>query len=1426
MNTKYLIILAGMLSAATVLQAATRYVATTGSDTTGNGSITNQYKTIQKAVDVSAAGDVILVAPGTYATGEDAANVSNYGRSRVAITKNITVRSLQGAEQTIIRGQANSSTNVYGPGSIRCVLMTSGTLDGFTLINGYANARAPVCGVDVPLVNGGGLCVATGTNSVVNNCIITGCGAYAGGGVYRGTLNNCTVAKNSSYAGSSAAAVGVWCSTVRNSIVRLNTPNDFSSPSNTVDTSTFAYCCLPSIPGQNINRLSRNLGGNITADPLFQAGTLIPARNSPCIDKGSNAYAFGTMDAAGLSRIFNVVDIGAYEVRFLPYTLTVVNGQGSGTYTNGDVVSILFTNTQPRWVTFTGWTGDTNTVADVTASATTLVMPARAATVSAGYQISSTIPGIIREVLDIPLPIATSNVTIFSVNPDVPSVTLGGIADGDRAYFETVYTNAGTVIFSWNVSSEEGYDFLNFYVDGALKARISGEVSGVVTQFVANIGSGLTNEAHRLRWEYSKDESYFEYDDQGEVGPILWIPNDLAAELGFAGTNNSPSPIYFPYGKPGVMLPFPYGFEGCYLDRNPPTNAVAGKAVKIGGLVNGVPFIPNSQSNGVEAVLNGAGTLTFRCYTDCQADDKLVCTVDGVSRFSWAANKNKAWSNVVIAVTGNVPHVVRWTYLKGAVSWQSGLDAVWIDNVTWARQTCTLSVQGGSGSGTYYVGDIATIIATNVTATQVFEKWTGNVTHVANVNSMTTTVFMAASTVVSANYKVKYNLTVTAGSGSGSYFGGQVIPVAALVPTGMVFDAWSGDTEYLDNRTSATTTFFMPERAVAITAIFKVAPYLVSVVNGWEGGSLPNAAHEGYGDPQGVYPPGAAVRIIANPAPLWKTFDRWTASPVVSISNATADITTFIMPSNSVALTANYRDQTIQEKLAAALTIRGQPLVVTQVSSTNGVVALSAGGVRYNDTVVKFGGPSVGPNQNVSLTTTNFVGDGTLLFWWRGDTEADADGIAVEVNGTAISPTYSEKSTNTLDHTLWYLNAFTVTNANSVTFRYSRDDSYMVHDNFMLMDRVTWIPKAVTDNLETRNFPNINQEFDPCFNGHVKTADGLHAFSGEDGGVKWDAAESAIKIGHFGYVTNNQIAQVGFAFNKYSVKPAGGIYIWEWKTKSESNYDRLELLLDLMPTNWISGKNTGWVTNTFVIKKEYDRGATASPITDPDVTWPVLGFRYKKDQDQSFLDDAGWVRNGKWYPTYIVDVGDYGTNTILTLPNPLMITNAVVKSEIDKGVIPAGTVMRIQARIPAGNVFTGWTGDYGGVIDPWVASQIVTNLEQNIDINATYRLISSPSPAPLIKGFSISETPLDSSLTGGLFAAPASGVSKSIAMTFEGPTLVGLSVEWSSSLANPKWTALDISKSEVLQQLPNGVKLWKLHAQAPSGSTQGFFRLK
>ncbi len=1293
------LLLAGAVAlCAAALQAATNtyYVATNGNDLATGTSVSTPLKTIQAGVNKAAAGDTVLVLPGTYSSGYTTPTSSS--KTRVAITKAITVRSTRGAALTTIVGGQHNITNAqpFGANSIRCVYMTAGTLDGFTLRDGFANASTIPADRDSPLINGGGVYVPKDNRTVqVNNCIITGCGAYRGGGAYWATLNNCTVVSNHV---NTTSGDGIWGSQVRNSIVLYNGDENYSSASSSVDPSLFRYSCTDPIPTSS-DYYNHDGGGNIVANPQFQTGTLRPASSSPCVNSGNNAYVDGgnTNDAAGNPRIIGgTVDMGAYENTYVAYALTVVNGTGSGSYTNHAVVAIsanappagssfagwtgdtahlanaasasttvtmptnavtvtanyqpipfytltvtngsgdgsyisgavvaITADAAPAWATFDRWTGDTNHLANATNATTTVTMPTHAVTVTATY-ITPSLSEVVDGILNLPQPVILVNVGASDISAEPPYVRLGPASDHESAFeasISTVYTNAGTVIFPWRVSCEQGWDRLVFYVDGAEKASISGfDVSGVVTQFVADPGP------HTLKWAYLKDDSAFDGEDCGWLMPVTWIPDILAAELGVAG-----KPLAFPNGQPGAALPFPYGFEACYLDTtNAPSGAISNAAVRLGGLKSGVPLVGDSRTNAVEAVLHGAGTLSFRWYSSCQDTDFLLCIIDGVeaARLSGLSAKTGGWKTFTTNLLTVAAHTVRWAYAKSPSGF-TGQDCAWVDTVTWVQSAYVLTVQDA--------------------------------------------------------------LIVSSGLTNGTFAVGDVVAISAsAAPAGMQFDEWDGDTENLADPDMPNTTVTMPGRDISVRALYKVQTWSLSIINGRDAGAWPNPVHAGTGEPEGTYPAGALVRIVADPAPLWQTFAYWTnTTGTVIYSNQFADISMFVMPAAGadVAIRAVYRDQTAAEKLAAALTIRGQPLVVTDFS-TNGVVAEATGGIRHNDTVVRMGGPSVAPGQNVFLTTTNFTGSGYLLFWWHGDAEAEQDGIRLEVNGVPLEPLMSDKDTNSLVE-VWNLYGYDLRGIDvaDITWRYTSDDTYVVHENEVLVDRVTWIPEAMAKALDTSWFPNVNNEFDPLFEGRWH-GEGTFDFEGEDGGVAWvhDApgGGDAIRLGGFGYVTNNLLAQV-------SVTNWGtGILEWDWTTRSEARYDRLEFLLNGNPTNWTSGKAFGvWSNALFVVRTDPRKTRDENRVLKR-----VLTYRYRKDGDVSVFEDCGWMRNAHWTPTFALQLVD-ATNEHYELQSPYRDDPnryAQVFGDADRNVFPSNSQVTVRAHLPPPSPyhhFERWTG--------------------------------------------------------------------------------------------------------------------------------------
>ncbi|HEX4263985.1 MAG TPA: choice-of-anchor Q domain-containing protein [Verrucomicrobiae bacterium] len=137
--------------------------------------------------------------------------------NRVAISKPLTVQSVNGPAVTIIEGyQLPSTTNGPG-GAVRCVYMTNNTaLTGFTLTHGATDTNYSL---NYDVFGGGAYC-DNFTNCVLSNCVIIANSAgNSGGGVVSGTLNNCVVSSNSAISGGGG---GVDFSTLNHCVIEGN----------------------------------------------------------------------------------------------------------------------------------------------------------------------------------------------------------------------------------------------------------------------------------------------------------------------------------------------------------------------------------------------------------------------------------------------------------------------------------------------------------------------------------------------------------------------------------------------------------------------------------------------------------------------------------------------------------------------------------------------------------------------------------------------------------------------------------------------------------------------------------------------------------------------------------------------------------------------------------------------------------------------------------------------------------------------------------------------------------------------------------------------------------------------------------------------------------------------------------------------------
>jgi predicted outer membrane repeat protein len=117
--------------------------------------VPSDFSTIQAALDAAAAGDVILVADGTY-LGAGNKDLDFHGKS-------LTLRSENGPTPCIIDCEGSGRGFYFAGGGNQ-------VLEGFTILNGYADW-------------GGAIYCASASSPLIRNCRFIGNQAYLGGGV-------------------------------------------------------------------------------------------------------------------------------------------------------------------------------------------------------------------------------------------------------------------------------------------------------------------------------------------------------------------------------------------------------------------------------------------------------------------------------------------------------------------------------------------------------------------------------------------------------------------------------------------------------------------------------------------------------------------------------------------------------------------------------------------------------------------------------------------------------------------------------------------------------------------------------------------------------------------------------------------------------------------------------------------------------------------------------------------------------------------------------------------------------------------------------------------------------------------------------------------------------------------------------------------
>jgi len=357
----------------------TFYVDAARPDDSGDGlSWETAKRTLQAAVAGAVDNDTVLVAPGIYQEGTavtPSEKATGYLMNRVVITNRITLRSRDGAATTIIQGAVDTgSGDAYGrgPNAVRCVYMTKGVLQGFTLTGGATDS----VNLEDENNRGGGLYVTEQNYTPqVLDCVISNCSSMRGGGTHAGTLRRCVLSEN--FASNNGCAIrGSYaydCLIVQSRVGSVNTRSAVAygwcynctvagNEGRSGENAWFYNCVLGESTTNSRHFDSCVAGGmlnplidesSFVADPRFvdaAAGDFRLAAGSPCIDRANREYVdepFG-IDFAGDLRMQNAaVDLGAFEHDWRPAFAAALDADG---VTVSEITPFVTHAAQPEFV--------------------------------------------------------------------------------------------------------------------------------------------------------------------------------------------------------------------------------------------------------------------------------------------------------------------------------------------------------------------------------------------------------------------------------------------------------------------------------------------------------------------------------------------------------------------------------------------------------------------------------------------------------------------------------------------------------------------------------------------------------------------------------------------------------------------------------------------------------------------------------------------------------------------------------------------------------------------------------------------------------------------------------------------------------------------------------------------------------------------
>jgi uncharacterized protein YkwD len=460
----------------------------------------------------------------------------------------------------------------------------------------------------------------------------------------------------------------------------------------------------------------------------------------------------------------------------------VILGEGTFTCDEGEVVNLVAT--PASGYRFVSWTGDVETVEDVEAASTTIIM-------NGDYSIAPNFELI---------PAEQGNLIVSSSAGG--SVTTPG--EGTFTY------DVGTMIGLVAIPAS-GYRFLNWTGNvGTIE-----NVEAASTTITVNGNCSITANFEHLAPEQ------FDLATSSTPGGSVVVPGEGTFTYA-AGT--SVNLIATP--TTGYQFVNWTGDVGTIGDADAPSTTIAMSGDY--SIVANFEPIPAVRYNltitaagGGLATSPGMGTFSYDAGTVVGLVALPAC---GYQFVNWTGNvgtvANVNAASTTITMNGN--YSIRANFVAIPVSQYSLIIS---------------SSAGGSvttpGEGTF-VGDaglVVGLVATPVTGYH-FVNWTGNVGTIANTNAASTTITMNGDYSITANFEViptgEYNLTISStaggsvtvpGEGTFTRGAGTVVDLVATPVTGSHFVNWTGDVGTVGDVNAASTAITMNDNC-SVVAVF------------------------------------------------------------------------------------------------------------------------------------------------------------------------------------------------------------------------------------------------------------------------------------------------------------------------------------------------------------------------------------------------------------------------------------------------------------------------------------------------------------------------------------------------------------------------------------------------------------------------------